>query len=160
MTGCVALLCLHVAAVVIPIQTTGFYNLVEDRRRNVELSYPSKRQASTTKVPMQCSLVMLSYPSKRQASTTHLQREQHRECCHTHPNNRLLQRDYSGNKKHFGCHTHPNDRLLQQYSRGVIRGGVVIPIQTTGFYNPAEWIAFQNLLSYPSKRQASTTTTF
>ena len=40
---------LQFVRVVIPIQTTGFYNEVEDLvPGTIQLSYPSKRQASTT----------------------------------------------------------------------------------------------------------------
>ncbi len=84
--------------VVIPIQTTGFYNVNFFRvwKYAGKLSYPSKRQASTTSyrpqayqqvfvvIPIQTTgfynvnffrvwkyAGKLSYPSKRQASTTH-----------------------------------------------------------------------------------------
>ena len=62
-----------------------------------KLSYPSKRQASTTYFHRQPFInSWLSYPSKRQASTTYA-----------------------------------DDSFGDQVK-------VVIPIQTTGFYNPAE----------------------
>ena len=79
------------------------------------------------------------------------------QCCHTHPNDRLLQRRYvdketvlvvipiqttgfynqnAVKRVHGGsCYTHPNDRLLQRKSEEFVLEVVVIPIQTTGFYN-------------------------
>ena len=113
-------------------------------REALRLSYPSKRQASTTcrRVPTRTLLVSchthpsdrllqrwrfaldrysvkLSYPSKRQASTT----------CRRVPTRTLL----------VSCHTHPSDRLLQRWRFALDRYSVK--------------------LSYPSKRQASTTVT-
>ena len=129
--------------VVIPIQTTGFYNKQEPIRvwKNV-LSYPSKRQASTT--GMQCPAdgpeIKLSYPSKRQASTTLGLHFSHQHLKVVIP----IQTTGFYNSQGNG-----SLRLLQ----------VVIPIQTTGFYNTLRRILLVLIskLSYPSKRQASTT---
>ena len=59
-------------------------------------------------------------------------------CCHTAPNERLLQHPHLGDPGYTGgCHTAPNERLLQRDSRayGERSLTVVIPLRMNGFYN-------------------------
>ena len=84
-----------------------------------KLSYPSKREVSTT-----CNISdhygpprPLSYPSKREVSTTQIEERLRDELP--------------------GCHTPPNERFLQHcfccFCCSCLK--VVIPLQTRGFYN-------------------------
>ena len=129
-----------------------------------KLSYLSKRQTSTTaEVIVDSTASVLSYLSKRQASTTTKPRNYNEEnlvvipiqtidfynihgsrfinrndCCHTYPNDRLLQPAETVNGVTIvRCHTYPNDRLLQ-LSMSSLR-------------------VVTKSLSYLSKRQTSTT---
>ena len=110
------------------------------------LSYLSKRKASTTSSSVLISnlIRLLSYLSKRKASTTGMISVEGRPSisCHTSPNERLLQRwQLSALSAHFWCcHTSPNERLLQ-HTRG---------------FSPEDVF----LLSYLSKRKASTTLSY
>ena len=85
--------------VVIPIQTTGFYNVKHNDtvETKVESCHAHPNDRLLQQQPM-------GEPKSVQ------------ECCHTHPNDRLLQhgRPYWVLCNHR-CHTHPNDRLLQLF---------------------------------------------
>ena len=88
------------------------------------MSYPSKREASTTiHRKRYAPFFKLSYPSKREASTTiqwHQSYDGNR--CHTPPNERLLQLAASTYLRSECCHTPPNERLLQHLSCSADRG--------------------------------------
>ena len=97
----------------------------------------------------------LSYLSKRKDSTTPKADavSQWVYCCHTSPNERILQHEESQSfqMKHSRCHTSPNERILQPYiTAGQIMKtkNVVIPLQTKGFYNIIIFNALQKALKY------------
>ena len=106
--------------VVIPIQTTGFYNFLQSRAA----------QSSTVVIPIQTTGF---YNMTRQGMA-----------CGILKVVILIQTTGFYNWSRWrlrtlsqSCHTHPNDRLLQPGLPllGRRRPNVVIPIQTTGFYN-------------------------
>ena len=123
--------------VVIPTQTIGFYN-------------------STVSTENQPTKSCHTYPNDRL-----LQPQEYMSlvlnCCHTPPNERLLQQSQELYHVCGGCHTPPNERLLQLNKTIKQTWKVVIPLQTKGFYNSKIEGKYVVLLSYPSKRKASTT---
>ena len=154
------------------------------------MSYPSKRQASTTLLRILCFRhqgVVIPIQTTGFYNFEELSYDENGNRCHTHPNDRILQLHKNDSKPRYdlSCHTHPNDRLLQLVTANTKSVGlsVVIPIQTTGFYNKprdignpkhhschthpndrllqrprAPLMSFVAKVVYPSKRQASTTT--
>ena len=107
------------------------------KRHHFVLSYPSKRQASTTSIRVIGAEDVGSchtHPNDRLLQLLlRILCFRHQGCCHTHPNDRLLQRAMlvSSQLMEFRCHTHPNDRLLQRIAHS------------------SPWSEY--LLSYPSK---------
>ena len=131
------------AKVVIPLQTRSFYNYyVGIQAQSDELSYPSKRGASTTREnPQRVLLLRVVIPLQTRSFYNRTLRKsaRKRKSCHTPPNEELLQLGYGfsvvqalmlsypskrgasttepflhGNEPAPCCHTPPNEELLQR----------------------------------------------